>query len=32
MDAGSGRGFMDVGGGVSEGEESVSDEAGASAE
>ena len=32
MDAGSGRGFMDVSGGVSEGEESVSDEAGASAE
>ena len=32
MDAGTGRGFMDVGGGVSEGEESVSDEAGASAE
>ncbi len=32
MDAGSGRSFMDVGGGVTEGEESVSDEAGASAE
>ncbi|MFO7306899.1 MAG: DNA-directed RNA polymerase subunit beta', partial [Gammaproteobacteria bacterium] len=32
MAAGSGRGFMDVGGGVVEGEESVSDEAGASAE
>jgi DNA-directed RNA polymerase subunit beta' len=31
-DIGIGRGFMDVGGGVSEGEESVSDEAGASAE
>jgi DNA-directed RNA polymerase subunit beta' len=31
-DIGTGRGFMDVGGGVSEGEESVSDEAGASAE
>ncbi len=31
MDAGTGRGFMDVGGGVSEGEESVSDEAGAAA-
>src|SRR5690606_20282948 len=32
MDAGSGRSFMDVGGAVTEGEESVSDEAGASAE
>jgi DNA-directed RNA polymerase subunit beta' len=32
MDAGTGRGFMDVGGSVSEGEESVSDEAGAAAE
>jgi DNA-directed RNA polymerase subunit beta' len=31
-DIGIGRGFMDVGGGVAEGEESVSDEAGASAE
>jgi DNA-directed RNA polymerase subunit beta' len=31
-DAGSGRGFMDMGGGVSDSEESVSDEAGASAE
>jgi len=31
-DTGTGRGFMDVGGGVSESEESVSDEAGASAE
>jgi DNA-directed RNA polymerase subunit beta' len=31
-DSGTGRGFMDVGGGVSESEESVSDEAGASAE
>ncbi|HEU4654098.1 MAG TPA: DNA-directed RNA polymerase subunit beta' [Steroidobacteraceae bacterium] len=31
-DAGSGRGFMDMGGGATEGEESVSDEAGAAAE
>jgi DNA-directed RNA polymerase subunit beta' len=31
-DIGTGRGFMDVGGGVSDSEESVSDEAGASAE
>ena len=31
-DIGTGRGFMDVGGGGVEGEESVSDEAGASAE
>jgi len=31
-DTGTGRGFMDVGGGVSDSEESVSDEAGASAE
>jgi DNA-directed RNA polymerase subunit beta' len=31
-DIGIGRGFMDVGGGVAEGEESVSDEAGAAAE
>jgi DNA-directed RNA polymerase subunit beta' len=31
-DIGTGRGFMDVGGGVAEGEESVSDEAGAAAE
>jgi|HigsolmetaAR203D_1030402.scaffolds.fasta_scaffold04940_1 DNA-directed RNA polymerase subunit beta' len=32
VDTGTGRGFMDMGGGVVEGEESVSDEAGASAE
>jgi DNA-directed RNA polymerase subunit beta' len=31
-DIGTGRGFMDVGGGMSDSEESVSDEAGASAE
>jgi DNA-directed RNA polymerase subunit beta' len=31
-DAGSGRSFMDMGGGVAESEESVSDEAGVSAE
>jgi len=31
-DIGIGRGFMDVGGGAAEGEESVSDEAGAAAE